>query len=152
MSFIYEKSPAWRRLVAATRSSGRAMAAFCALALALPLAAGALVQGATNPADDERLAALVRRRGGLDSEVLARANRERLGALLAEVRDHKAAGGEARYRAALDGRTVGTSSGSSAGVRSGHVEPGAGAGAGGDPDGGRVVVGGRVLRHVAPLR
>jgi len=71
----------------------------------------------TNPEESAAREKVLRQRAGLDNTLMARANKERLGVLLAEARDKT--GGEERYRAALDGQTKGTSSGSSRGVYQG---------------------------------
>jgi len=120
MSFIWEKSPAWRRMVVRTRESRLAMLGFTACCFGIPCVLGLLTMGFTNPTDSTAREKLLRQRSGLDGQVLARVNKERLGVLLAEVHDKRP--GEERWREALDGRTLGTSSGSSAGVHRG-VEP-----------------------------
>lgn len=72
MSFIWEKSPRWRRLVLATRESPPLMLAFTCVCFALPAALGLLTMGATNPAEDAAREALLRQRAGLDGTMLAR--------------------------------------------------------------------------------
>lgn len=105
-------------MVATTRESRGAMLGFTALFLGVPLVLGAVVMGATNPEDDARREQYLRQRAGLDGKLLAKANKERLGVLLAEVQGK--ADNEQRYRQALDGKTLGTSSGSTLGRFKAH--------------------------------
>ena len=70
---------------------------------------------------------------GLDAQMLARAQRERLQVLLNESKSSNSGSGsgEARYRAALDGQSLGThSSGSTVGAVAIKAAPAAGASAG----------------------
>ena len=113
------------------------MAGFVVVCIAVPVLLASLTQAATNPVEDAAREKMLRQRGGLDGQMLARvrwrrgglrsypqlrslcpqANRERLAVLLSEVERKES--GEERWRQALDGKTLGTSSGSSRGRHSG---------------------------------
>jgi hypothetical protein len=129
MSFIYEKSRTWRRIVLITKQSPLAMAGFTAVMFAGSWYAGKFVMQGTNgemqgPKDQQAagvpqndLEAKLRRRMTIDHQVMARANKERLAVLLGEIQRKE--GGEDRYKASLDGRSLGTHSrGTTTGVRS----------------------------------
>jgi hypothetical protein len=131
MAWLYEKSATWRRIVAFTSRSPLAMASFAAVTLGGTALLGARVQRATDT-EGSPLEAQLRARGSVDAQMLARAQRDRLQVLLDEVRDRKAGGGaaaagDARYAAALDGRSLGTHTlGTTVGARS--IAPSGGGG------------------------
>lgn len=104
--------------MATTRESRSAMLGFTALFIALPCVLGVVVMNATNPEEDAKRQQYLRQRAGLDGKLLAKANKERLGVLLSEVESGK--DNSQRYKMALDGRTQGTSSGTTLGRMKGH--------------------------------
>ena len=85
--------------------------------LVVPITAGVLVMNATNPELDEATLKARRAATPMDARVVSDVNKKRLAMLLNEVKQGDAKGGETRYKAALDGRTTGTTTGSSKGVR-----------------------------------
>lgn len=111
MSWIWEKSATWRTIVRTTRASTPAMVAFVGACTAGSVVLGASVQALSNPADDSKRREKLCRSAGLDAQVMGKVNKERLGVLLDAVKNKSL--DEDRYRLALDGRTRGTSSGTS---------------------------------------
>lgn len=118
MAWIFEHSATWRRIIAVTRDSPVAMAAFTAACFGGAYGLGKLAMAGT----DSREAALeaeLRSRMTTDHKVLARAQKERLGVLLGEIERRE--GGDDRYAASLQGKSLGThSSGTTVGARA-HV-------------------------------
>jgi len=86
---------------------------------AVPIGVGTLVMHGTNPETemDEAKIAKLRRDAGLDTKIMQDVNKRRLGVLLEEVQRGDKQDDQARWIAALDGRTSGTTSGTSKGVR-----------------------------------
>lgn len=82
---------------------------------AFPIGLGTLVMSGTNPEVDEAKIAKLRQDAGLDTKIMQDVNKRRLGVLLDEIQ--RGDKGEERWKAALDGRTAGTTSGSSKGVK-----------------------------------
>ena len=114
MSWIWEKSPLWRKIVRGTRTNRVAMGAFSLTTMfALPVAAGVAVMRWTTPdvSDDDTVA--LRKRVSMDARRLQANNNDDLNDMLDEVR--RGVKNEERWRAALDGRTTSarTSSGTS---------------------------------------
>ncbi|OAE31260.1 hypothetical protein AXG93_1962s1170 [Marchantia polymorpha subsp. ruderalis] len=103
MSYLYEKSPVWRWIVASGRSSRSFMVAFSGLCLFLPIALGQMTMSATSY-NDEELQKQLLKRGRDDSLVMGRVNKERLGQLLGEIQRKEDT--EDRYKAALRGETL----------------------------------------------
>ncbi|KAK9816747.1 hypothetical protein WJX72_004525 [[Myrmecia] bisecta] len=117
MAWLYEKSATWRKIVAVTRQSPLAMSIFGVSCFAVPYGMAKLAMWGTNPENDAAKERLLRERSSLSHQVLAKANRERLAVLLGELQRKE--GGDERYAAALDGRSLGTHSlGTSTGARS----------------------------------
>lgn len=128
MSWIWEKSATWRRIVAVTKQSPLAMAGFTVVACAVPYYLGSLVMQGTNSemrggVHEQRagepqtpLEEKLRKRMTADHKLMARVNKERLAVLLGEVQRKE--GGDERYAASLDGRSLGTHSrGTTTGAR-----------------------------------
>jgi hypothetical protein len=115
MAWLYSKSSTWRRIVGFTQRSPLYMVGFAGLAFAVPAVLGGQVMQATNsPQGDSALEAKLRAGASIDGQMLARAQKARLQVLLDETRAGK---GGARYKAALDGQSLGTHhSGSTAGA------------------------------------
>mmetsp|Transcript_10132 Transcript_10132/g.19131 ORF Transcript_10132/g.19131 Transcript_10132/m.19131 type:complete len:119 (+) Transcript_10132:311-667(+) len=115
MAWLYEKSAAWRTIVRITRDSPLAFAAFgITVGVAIPyFATDALIQftnpEATQPESEHTRA--LKMRQGHETEMMARINKDRLQLLLDEVQNKNTS--EDRYRASLNGQTVGTSTGTS---------------------------------------
>jgi len=108
MSWLYAHSSTWRRIVDFTQRSPLHMVGFAVACFALPAYVGDRVMERTNGAHAEsKLELELRTRSSVDSQMLARAQKERLQVLLEEVRDGK---GATRYQAALDGQSLGTHS------------------------------------------
>ncbi|KAG7666571.1 hypothetical protein Ndes2526B_g04963 [Nannochloris sp. 'desiccata'] len=112
---------AWRKLVAFTRRGPLYFAGFAAVAIGLPLYLGDQVMEGTNgPRAENKLEKELRGKASIDAQMLAQAQRERLQVMFDELKDGK---GADRYKAALDGQSLGThSSGSSLGAVSIKIE------------------------------
>ncbi|KAK9909489.1 hypothetical protein WJX75_003089 [Coccomyxa subellipsoidea] len=108
MSWIWEKSATWRKLVAVTKHSPAAMATFTVAMFVVPYALGKVVMSGTNPEKESGLERQLRSRATLEHKMLAKANRERLAVLLSET--EKGDAGSTRYAAALRGESLGTHS------------------------------------------
>mmetsp|Transcript_25993 Transcript_25993/g.82916 ORF Transcript_25993/g.82916 Transcript_25993/m.82916 type:complete len:122 (-) Transcript_25993:141-506(-) len=106
MSWLYEKSSSWRRIVHVTRESAGMMGAFTAVCFVGAAAVGFMTMGVTDGRQQALEEKLKARGGGLTSQTMARVNKERLQVLLDDVKG----GGKdsARYATSLDGRTLGT--------------------------------------------
>ncbi|KAI3429390.1 hypothetical protein D9Q98_005485 [Chlorella vulgaris] len=132
MAFLYGRSKTWRRIVdTATRSTGN-MLLFVAVCGGVPYIVGDQVMKRTNQyaaKEESDLEQKLRSRGGLDAKILAQAQRDRLQVMLTEIKGG-GSDSEARYKAALDGQSLGTHSrGSSVGARAIHQQqPAAAAG------------------------
>eukprot|EP00850_Spirogloea_muscicola_P020393 SM000214S06787 [mRNA] locus=s214:110642:111589:+ [translate_table: standard] len=103
MSWIWEKSPAWRAAVRRSRVDRRFFAAFAFACVALPWVAGSLTMAASSAYENgrrDRVAAKSRP----DAKALAKVNSERLGQFLDEIK-HKEDTDD-RYKAALRGETL----------------------------------------------
>lgn len=127
MAFLYSSSKTWRHIVNATGQSKGYMLAFAAACVGVPYILGDQVMKNTNEKSargESELKQKLRSRGGIHAQMLAKAQKERLQVMLDEIKG-RSADGEARYRAALDGQSLGThSSGSSAdavSIRAGAV-------------------------------
>jgi len=105
MSWIYEKSSAWRSLVKKTRVSPSAMWAFTIGCLSVSALAGFYTIRIASPG--ERRQQPIKQHAGGDAEKVADANKQRLQQLLNEVKQGQGVS-EERYRMALEGRTKGT--------------------------------------------
>ena len=113
MAWLYEHSPAWRRLVAWSRRSSLHTAGFAVAALGSSVALGALAMAASSrdaPGGDLDARLRARRAASVDGRLLADANRARLAVLLDDVRN-KGQDAEDRYGAALRGASLGTHAG-----------------------------------------
>ncbi|KAK9828059.1 hypothetical protein WJX81_006544 [Elliptochloris bilobata] len=108
MASWYERSSTWRKIVAVTKRSPAAMAAFTVACFGVPYVVGKGVMWAANPREDSELERMLRERATLDHKMLAKANRERLAVLLEESRG--GTGGNERYAASLRGESLGTHS------------------------------------------
>ena len=98
----------WRKVVAFTRRGPLYFAGFAAVAVGIPYFLGDQVMKGTNgPEADSKLEQHLRGRASIDAKMLAQAQRERLQVMLDEIKDGK--GGD-RYKAALDGQSLGTHS------------------------------------------
>ncbi|KAI7845131.1 hypothetical protein COHA_001336 [Chlorella ohadii] len=119
MAYLYSSSKTWRRIVDATSRSAPTMLAFAAACVAVPWFLGDQVMRTTSKEaakGESELEKKLRSRQGIQAQMLAKAQRERLQVMLDEIKD-RSAQSEARYRAALDGQSLGTHShGSSAGA------------------------------------
>jgi len=112
MAWLYEKSALWRAIVRVTRGSPLAFGAFgLTVGVVVPYYVTAGVMGLTNPEQEAERIAELRKRQGLNAQVLASVNKERLAVLLGEVQNKDTS--QERYRQSLDGRTLGTLVGSS---------------------------------------
>mmetsp|Transcript_8363 Transcript_8363/g.23581 ORF Transcript_8363/g.23581 Transcript_8363/m.23581 type:complete len:124 (+) Transcript_8363:81-452(+) len=100
------KSRAWRTVVALGKASPTFFAGFSACVLVGSYALGGLAMAGSNPEGDSRKEDRLRRRGGLDHQVMAKVNKERLQVLLDEVKERR--GGSERYAKALNGESMGT--------------------------------------------
>lgn len=125
MAYLYSSSKTWRRIVDATGRSKGVMLAFAAACVGVPYFLGDQVMQSTNQAaarGETELEQKLRSRSGMHAQVLAKAQRERLQVMLDEIKG-RSGDSEARYRAALDGRSLGTHSvGTSAGAVA--IQPG----------------------------
>ena len=100
MAWIYSRSSTWRKIVAATNRSPLYMAGFVVAAVAVPAYLGDQVMETTNgPRAESDLEKKLRSRASVDSQMLARAQKERLQVLLTEVKEGR---GAERYQAALE--------------------------------------------------
>jgi len=96
------RNKAWRIVVNASKRSPTFFFAFTATCTAGCYYLATAVQGGTNPSDKKALFIAeekLNRDAGLHAQVLAKANKERLGVLLEEARSNK--GDNKRYKAAL---------------------------------------------------
>ncbi|GHP09821.1 hypothetical protein PPROV_000855600 [Pycnococcus provasolii] len=113
MSWIYESSPLWRRLVHTTRESAVNMAAFVVITGVGSAYLGQFVMNLTNPhgAESPHLRAMLDN-APLDQQVAVRVKRERLQVLLDDARrateEKDNSSLTTRWRAALLGREHGT--------------------------------------------
>lgn len=108
MAWLYHRSATWRKVVSFTARGPLYMAGFAAAAVGIPLFIGDQIMGSTNgPKAESKLEQQLRNRSSVDSNMLAKAQKERLQVLFDEIRD---GGGAARYKAALDGQSLGTHS------------------------------------------
>ncbi|KAL6769960.1 hypothetical protein ACKKBG_A33035 [Auxenochlorella protothecoides x Auxenochlorella symbiontica] len=106
---VLRSSRAWHRLVRATRESTPTLVLFVGACLSVPYFLAKAVQNSTNnPVQDGELEKKLRAGAGLDSQMLARAQKQRLQVLFDELQSPGQ--GEDRYKAALDGQSLGTSS------------------------------------------
>lgn len=105
MAWLYSKSKTWRSLVDFTRRGPFYLAGFSVICLLGPTLVGNKVMRTTNPNDDKDLEKKLQSRRGIDSQMLAKAQRDRLQVLLDEI---KGGGDGERYKAALDGKSLGT--------------------------------------------
>mmetsp|Transcript_22399 Transcript_22399/g.27005 ORF Transcript_22399/g.27005 Transcript_22399/m.27005 type:complete len:122 (+) Transcript_22399:139-504(+) len=118
MAFFYEKSSTWRYIVAVTKRSKLAMAVFGVTAgVVIPYGLCSGVMALTNPEETPEQLEKLRKGARQDHMVLARMNKERLATLLNEVNPETASESaevsEKRYKMSLDGKTLGTSAGTS---------------------------------------
>mmetsp|Transcript_18759 Transcript_18759/g.63883 ORF Transcript_18759/g.63883 Transcript_18759/m.63883 type:complete len:126 (-) Transcript_18759:53-430(-) len=120
MAWLYEKSPAWRRFVHTLKGNPKLMASFTAGTGIVSLFVGNTVMELTNPGldQDEARKRMVSQNSSLDTKVMGAANKDRLQMLLDEVKAQAegrsdGTASEERYKLALQGKTMGTSSGSS---------------------------------------
>ncbi len=92
------------------------MGAFAAVAIGVPYFIGDSVMNTTNsPRADSLLEQDLRKKTTLESQMLAKAQKERLQVLFDEIKDGK---GAERYQAALDGQSLGChSSGTTVGAK-----------------------------------
>ncbi|KAI8110030.1 hypothetical protein M9435_001710 [Picochlorum sp. BPE23] len=99
-----------------TKKSPLYMGAFAAVAIGVPYFIGETVMKTTNsPRADSSLEEDLRKKTTLESQMLAKAQKERLQVLFDEIKDGK---GAERYQAALDGQSLGChSSGTTIGAR-----------------------------------
>jgi hypothetical protein len=105
------RTKTWRIIVNLGKRSPAFMLAFGATCTAGAYFLASATQGGTNPSDKKALLIeeqKLRRNAGVDAQVLARANKERLRVLLEETRNKKF--DNDRYRAALNGESLGTHS------------------------------------------
>lgn len=108
MSWIYAHSSSWRKIVAFTQKSPLYMAGFAVAAFALPAYIGDQVMERTNgPNAESKLEKELRARSSVDSQMLVKAQKERLQVLFDELKEGR---GAERYAAALDGQSLGTHS------------------------------------------
>lgn len=81
MAYLYSSSKMWRRIVDATSRSAGYMAAFAAACVAVPYFLGDQVMQSTNKAaaaQEGELEQKLRSRSGIQAQMLAKAQRERL--------------------------------------------------------------------------
>ncbi len=69
MSWIWEKSATWRKLVAVTKQSPAAMATFTVAMFVVPYALGKVVMSGTNPQAESDLERQLRSRATLEHKV-----------------------------------------------------------------------------------
>jgi len=106
----------WRYIVRGTRGNPVAMSAFSLTTMIIiPIGLGTVIMSYTNPELDEAKLAQLRRGANLDSTVVQDVNKRRLGVLFDELQ--RGEKGEDRWKEALDGRTKGTTTGSSQGIK-----------------------------------
>eukprot|EP00898_Chlorokybus_atmophyticus_P001699 jgi/Chlat1/252/Chrsp1S08778 len=100
MAWLYEKSPAWRRLVAETKGRPWVLAGFTAACCGVAVALGAATMAATNnTAKEERLRQELERKASSNSQLLSKVNNERLHEYLQEI--HRKENNDDRYQAAI---------------------------------------------------
>lgn len=112
MAYLYSTSKTWRRIVDAANRSKGTMLVFAAACVGVPYFLGDQVMQSTNQAaarGETELEQKLRSRSGMHAQVLAKAQRERLQVMLDEIKG-RSSDSEERYRAALDGRSLGTHS------------------------------------------
>lgn len=97
---LYAKSALWRFIVDSTRNRWT-MSIFGLGVLGLSMGAGSTAMKTTT---DSQLDAKLRQNSTLESRILARAQKERLQVLFDEIKHGK---GAERYKAALDGKSLG---------------------------------------------
>lgn len=71
MASWYERSATWRKIVAVTKQSPAAMAAFTVFCFGAPYAMGKGVMWLANPREDSQLEQLLRERANVDHKVRA---------------------------------------------------------------------------------
>lgn len=114
MAWLFEKSATWRHIVKATRDSPSKFLAFgIVVGVVIPYIATDALISLTNPEDEASRMKMLQKRQGVEAATMARVNKARLQTLLTEVQNQDQS--QERYQASLDGRTLGTSSGSSSG-------------------------------------
>lgn len=69
MSWIWEKSATWRKLVAVTKHSPAAMATFTVAMFVVPYALGKVIMSGTNPEKESDLERQLRSRATLEHKV-----------------------------------------------------------------------------------
>eukprot|EP00216_Chloropicon_sp_CCMP2111_P000391 CAMPEP_0198247106 /NCGR_PEP_ID=MMETSP1446-20131203/46313_1 /TAXON_ID=1461542 ORGANISM="Unidentified sp, Strain CCMP2111" /NCGR_SAMPLE_ID=MMETSP1446 /ASSEMBLY_ACC=CAM_ASM_001112 /LENGTH=125 /DNA_ID=CAMNT_0043931431 /DNA_START=252 /DNA_END=629 /DNA_ORIENTATION=+ len=106
------RNRAWRSIVGWSRQSPKTFLGFAAACTVVAYGIAEATQRGTNPEETKALLGKtgeqLAKRGGLDAQMLARANKERLGILLEEARTKK--NDNERYRRALNGESYGTHS------------------------------------------
>lgn len=118
MSFIWEASPLWRKIVRETRDSKPLFLVFILGTTAASTLAWYCSERFTNPTMTEEqkkeITNRLRKKSGLDSQIVSEVNKTRLKELLREVSMKDGTSTEKqekRWRDALDGRTTGDKDG-----------------------------------------
>ncbi|CAM6106417.1 unnamed protein product [Calypogeia fissa] len=104
MSWLWEKSPGWRWIVASGRASRGFTVAFAGVCFLVPWVIGHGVMSTTNYNNEQLQTELLKRGRDRDSLIVGRVNKERLAQFLGEIQRKEDI--EDRYKAALRGETL----------------------------------------------